>query len=80
MIMVEHGGVRKLAKAFNVSEAMISLSLRGKRTGELAKKIRHVAKEQYGGVEMQAISSENRTSDIKDTGASKTHKDYLKSL
>lgn len=57
IIMVEHGGVRKLAKVFGLSEGFVSKALRGKKGGTNAKKIRHVAKEQYGGVEMQAVTN-----------------------
>lgn len=55
--MVRYGDVRKLAKAFGVSEAYVSKSLRGHAGGDRARKIRHVAKEQYGGVEMQAVTN-----------------------
>jgi len=55
IIMVGHGKMQKIAQAFGVSEAMVSMSLRAKRKGDLAIKIRHVALTQYGGTEMQAV-------------------------
>lgn len=58
-ILVKYGSVRKLAKAFGVSESLVSQALRGQQNGEKAKKIRHVALSQYGGVEFQNIESKN---------------------
>lgn len=52
IIMVKYGSVRKLAKAFGVSESCISQALRGHKNGANAKKIRHVALTQFEGVEM----------------------------
>lgn len=57
IMMVEHGGVRKIARAFNLSEPFVSMVLRGKKGGTTAKKILHVAREHYGGVEMQAVTN-----------------------
>lgn len=62
IIMVCHGSVKKIAKVFKITEAMVSMSLRGKRNGELAMKIRHVALTQYKGTEMQPVSK-NQDSD-----------------
>ena len=56
IIMVEYGSLKKIAKVFKVSVPMVSMSLRGHRMGELAKKIRHVALTQYGGVEMEPVN------------------------
>lgn len=55
IIMVGHGKVREIARVFKITESMVSMSLRGKRDTELAKKIRHVALTQYGGVEMKPV-------------------------
>jgi len=64
MIMVEHGNVKKIAKAFNCSLALVSLSLRGHRMGERAKKIRHVALTQYDGVEMVPVEKEKQSEQV----------------
>jgi hypothetical protein len=58
MIAVGYGKVRKIAKAFNCSESMVSKSLNGYKDNELSKKIRHVALTQFGGVEMQAVKKD----------------------
>lgn len=65
IIMVEHGGLKKIAKAFNCTSAMVSMSLRGHRTGELAKKIRHVALTQYDGMEMMPVEKEKQSEEVK---------------
>ena len=49
---------KETQKFFDISKAMVSMSLRGKRNGELAKKIRHTALEQYGGVEMKPVNKD----------------------
>lgn len=51
-ILIEHGKRKEIAKAFGVSGAAVTLALHGLRTGELSRKIRHVAKTQYNGVEL----------------------------
>lgn len=56
--MVDYGVVRKLAKAFNISESYVSRALRYDRDGDRAKKIRHVALTQYDGLEMESIKRE----------------------
>ena len=56
MIVVPYGKMREIAKAFGVDESMVSKSLRNKRNGDLAKKIRHVALTQFDGVEMQQVN------------------------
>ncbi len=58
IIMVGHGNVGKIAKVFDVTKAMVSMSLRGRRKGDLAKKIRHVALTQFGGVEMKPVKND----------------------
>ncbi len=58
IIMVDHGKVKKIANVFKVTEAMVSMSLRGKRNGDLAKKIRHTALEQFDGVEMKPVKKD----------------------
>jgi len=56
IILVHRGNTKKIAAAFGVTKSMVSMSLRGHRMGELAKKIRHVALTQYGGVEMEPVN------------------------
>lgn len=60
IIMVAHGNVGKIAQAFNVSKALVSLSLRGHRLGDRAKKIRHVALTEYDGVEMMPVNKSDK--------------------
>lgn len=60
IIMVGHGKAQEIAKVFNITKAMVSMSLRGKRKGEKAKKIRHVALNQFGGVEMKPIDKDEK--------------------
>lgn len=55
IIMVPHGKVVEIAKVLGISKAMVSHSLRGQKNNELAKKIRHVALEQYDGVIMKQV-------------------------
>jgi hypothetical protein len=57
-IVVQHGRCKLIAKAFNVTDAMVSKALSGKSSSELARKIRYVAKTQYGGREMEFIESQ----------------------
>ena len=42
----------KLASAFNCTREMVSKALNFKKDSMLARKIRYVAKEQYGGIEI----------------------------
>jgi predicted transcriptional regulator len=64
-ILIEHGKRKEIAKAFGVSGAAVTLALHGLRTGDLSRKIRHVAKTQYNGVELipnnnqKTVSNEN---------------------
>lgn len=51
-IVVEYGNVKKLSEALNCTQQMTTLSLAYKRNSILARKIRRVAVEQYGGVEV----------------------------
>lgn len=51
-IVVEYGNVKKLSEALNCTPQMTTLSLAYKRNSILARKIRRVAVEQYGGVEV----------------------------
>jgi len=54
-ISIEHGKAKEIAKVFGVSKGMVSMSLNGKRSGNLALKIRHVALNEFDGVEMTPI-------------------------
>lgn len=60
MVMVEHGKMQEIAKAFGCTVAMVSYSLKGRRNGEMAKKIRHVALTQYDGVEMIPVQKSDK--------------------
>lgn len=54
-IEVRHGDKLKIARVFNVTSSMVGASLNGRRSSELAKKIRFVAMSQYNGKMMQAV-------------------------
>ncbi len=58
IIMVGHGKVSEIAKVFGCTNGMVSLSLRDRRKGDLAKKIRHVALTQFDGVEMKPVKKD----------------------
>lgn len=51
-IVMERGCVQKLASSMNCTRVMVSKALNFKKDTVLARKIRHVAKEQYGGIEI----------------------------
>lgn len=51
-IVLDHGNVSKIAKVMNCTREMVSKSLSFKKNSLLARKIRYVAKEQFGGVEV----------------------------
>ena len=51
-IVMERGAVSKIARSLGCTKEMVSKSLNYKKDTELAKKIRHVACTQYGGVEL----------------------------
>ena len=51
-IVVGRGDGVKLASAFNCTREMVSKALNFKKDSMLARKIRYVAKEQYGGIEI----------------------------
>ena len=51
-IFMDRGSVVKLASAMNCTREMVSKALNFKKNSMLARKIRHVAKEQYGGIEI----------------------------
>jgi hypothetical protein len=51
-IVMDRGGVVKLADAMNCTREMVSKALNFKKDTALARKIRHVAKSQYGGMEI----------------------------
>lgn len=55
IIKVESGKLEEIMKVFKVSKPYVSMALNGKRNGELAKKIRHVALTQYDGQEFQPV-------------------------
>lgn len=58
MISVGHGKAKEIAKVFGVSTGMVSMSLKGKRNGALALKIRYVALTQYDGVELTPVEKD----------------------
>lgn len=51
-IILDYGKAKQLAKVFKCSREMVSKALHFKKNSELARKIRYVAKEQYGGIEI----------------------------
>ena len=51
-IVMDRGNVTKVARVFHCTREMVSKSLSYKLNSELARKIRYVAKEQFGGVEV----------------------------
>lgn len=57
-ISVEHGVGKKIAKAFGCTTAYVSQALKGHTASERARKIRHVATAQYGGIEMVPVKKE----------------------
>ena len=54
-IMMDYGGVNKLMAVFGCSRQMVSMSLNFKKNSALARKIRSVAKSQYGGREVRIV-------------------------
>ncbi|MBQ7451040.1 MAG: ArsR family transcriptional regulator [Bacteroidaceae bacterium] len=51
-IVMDRGNVAKIAKTMNCTREMVSKALNYKKNSMLARKIRFVAKEQYGGIEI----------------------------
>lgn len=51
-IVMDRGNVVKLASTMNFTREMVSKALNFKKDSMLARKIRFVAKEQYGGIEI----------------------------
>lgn len=51
-IVLDRGNVAKIAKVMNCTPEMVSKSVNFKKNSLLARKIRFVAKEQFGGVEV----------------------------
>lgn len=51
-IVVEYGNVGKIAKVMKCTPEMVSKALNFKKNSLLSRKIRKVAKEQFGGVEI----------------------------
>lgn len=51
-IVMDRGNVLKIAKSMNCTREMVSKALNFKKDSMLARKIRYVAKEQYGGIEI----------------------------
>lgn len=52
-ILLKHGDVKKLANAMHCTTRMVHLSTTYKANTLLAQKIRYVAVEQFGGVEVK---------------------------
>lgn len=57
-IIMEYGNVNKLMAVFGCSRQMVSMSLNFKKNSALARKIRSVAKSQYGGKEVRIVPAE----------------------
>ncbi len=55
-IILEYGKVKQLAWTFRCSREMVSKALHFKKNSELARKIRYVAVQQYGGIEIGKLS------------------------
>lgn len=51
-IVLDYGNIGKIAKVMGCTREMVSKSLSFKKNSMLARKIRFVAKEQFGGVEV----------------------------
>lgn len=51
-IVVEHGDMRKIAASMGCTREMVSKSLNFGKNSDLARRIRYIAKTQYGGVEI----------------------------
>lgn len=51
-IVLDRGDVAKIAKVMNCTREMVSKALNFKKDSMLARKIRYVAKEQFGGIEI----------------------------
>ena len=51
-IVMDRGNVVKIAKTMNCTREMVSKALNFKKDTDLARRIRHVAKSQYGGIEI----------------------------
>lgn len=51
-IVVSHGDSKKIALSMNCTREMVIKALNFKKDSMLARKIRYVAKEQYGGIEI----------------------------
>lgn len=51
-IVLDRGNVTKIAKVMNCTPEMVSKSVNFKKNSLLARKIRYVAKEQFGGIEV----------------------------
>lgn len=49
---MDHGNVAKIAKVMSCTPEMVSKSINFKKNSLLARRIRYVAKEQFGGVEV----------------------------
>lgn len=49
---MDYGNVAKIAKVMNCTPVMVSMAINFKKNSLLARKIRYVAKEQFGGVEV----------------------------
>lgn len=51
-IVLEYVNVAKIAKVMSCTPRMVSMAVNFKKNSQLARKIRHVAKEQFGGIEV----------------------------
>ncbi|GAY28486.1 MULTISPECIES: ArsR family transcriptional regulator [Prevotellaceae] len=51
-IVLDRGNVAKIAKVMNCTPEMVSKSVNFKKNSLLARRIRYIAKEQFGGVEV----------------------------
>ena len=51
-IVLDYGNVGKIAKVMGCTREMVGKSLSFKKNSPLARKIRYVAKEQFGGIEV----------------------------
>jgi hypothetical protein len=55
---MDYGNVNKLMSVFGCSRQMVSMSLNFKKNSALARKIRSVAKSQYGGKEVRIVPAD----------------------
>ena len=59
-IIMNYGNVNKLMSVFGCSRQMVSMALNYRKNSALARKIRSVAKSQYGGKEVRIVYADGQ--------------------